>query len=103
MKTVHQQTKRVQAEDIEVPESIRERVVNLTVAYDVVFVNLIPFVFSVSIGVNLTMVEYVSRRLKTVFTNYIGKIFQFYKNNGYTIKMFLMDRYFECVCESLPE
>ena len=38
-----------------------------------------------------------------VLDNYIGKIFKFYKNNGYTIKMFLMDREFECISESLPE
>ena len=43
------------------------------------FVNVIPFVVSISKGVNFKMVEYVSRRLNTVLTKYIGKIFQFYK------------------------
>ena len=57
----------------------------MTVAADVMFVNRIPFVVSVLIGVNSTTVEYVSRRLKTILANSIGKIFQFYKNNGYTI------------------
>ena len=49
------------------------------------------------------MVEYVSLRLKTVLLNSIGKIFQFYKNDGYNIKMFLMDREFKCMRYSLPE
>ena len=41
------------------------------------FVNGIQLLVIVLIGVNLIMVEYVSQRLKTVLTNYIGKIFQF--------------------------
>ena len=56
------------------------------------FVNVIPFVVRVSREVNFTMEEYVSQRLKTVIANSIGNIFQFYKNNRYTIKTFLMDR-----------
>ena len=41
--------------------------------------------------------------LNTVLANSIGEIFQFYKNNGYTIRIFLMDRKFECIRNSLPE
>ena len=67
------------------------------------FVNGIIFVVSVLIGVNFTTVEYFSQGLNTVLTNSIGKIFQFYKNNGYNIKTFLMDREFECIRDSLPE
>ena len=58
---------------------------------------------SVLRGVNFTTVEYVSQRLKTVLAYSIGKIFQFYRNNGYTIKTVLMDRDFEFIHESLPE
>ena len=66
----------------------------MTVEAYVFFVNSIPFVVSVSRGVNFTMVEYGIQRLKTVLTNFIGKKFQLYKNIEYTIKMFLMDREF---------
>ena len=75
----------------------------MTVAADVMFVNRIPFVVSVLRGVNLKMVEYFIQWLKTVLANSIREIFQFYKNNGYTIKTFLMDRDFECIRDSLPE
>ena len=75
----------------------------MTVADAVVFVKIIPFVASVSIGVNFKMAEYTRRRLKTALANSIWKIFQFYKNNVYTIKTFLMDREFECIRDSLPE
>ena len=64
----------------------------LIVAADVMFVNVIKFVVSVFRGVNFTTVEYFIQRLNTVLANSIGKIFQVYKNNGYTIKTFLMDR-----------
>ena len=47
--------------------------------------------------------EYFSRRLKTVLANSIGNIFQFYKNNEYTIKTFLIGRDFEFIRDSLPE
>ena len=89
-KVVRQQLKRVQAEYIEVPDILKESIGNLTVAANVMFVNGIPFVVSVSRWVNLTMVEYVSRRLKTVLANSIGEIFQLYTNNGYTIITFLV-------------
>ena len=49
---------------------------------------------SVLRGVNFTTVGYGSRRLKTVLANSIGKIFKFYKNNRYTMKLFLVDREF---------
>ena len=71
---------------------MQERVVKLTIVSDVMFVNGIPFVVSVSTGVNFTTVEYVCQRLNTVLANSIGEIFQFYKNNGYNIRTFLMDR-----------
>ena len=51
----------------------------MTVSTDVMFVKGIPFLVSVLRGVNFTMVEYVSQRLKTVFANSIGNIFKFYK------------------------
>ena len=75
----------------------------MTVASDVMFMNRIAFVVSVLIGANLTIVEYVSQRLKTVLTKFIGKTFQSYKNNGYNIKNFLTDMEFECICDSLSE
>ena len=43
----------------------------LTFADDAMFVNGIPFVVSVSIGVNFTTVEYVIQRLNTILANYI--------------------------------
>ena len=50
----------------------------LTVAYYVMFVNGIPFVFSISRGVHIITVEYVSQRLKTVLAYSIEITFQFY-------------------------
>ena len=67
------------------------------------FVNRIPFVVSVLRVVNFTMVEYVSRRLNTILANSIEKIFQLYKNNGYTIETFLMEMELEWIYDSLPE
>ena len=73
---------------------MQERIGKMTVAADVIFVNRIPFAVSVLREVNFTTVEYVRRRLNTVLANSIGKIFHFYKNNRYTINIFLMDREF---------
>ena len=59
-KTVRQQHKRVEAEYTEVPDSLKESIEKLTVAADIIFMNVIPFLFSVLRGVNFTMVLYVS-------------------------------------------
>ena len=77
-KTVFQQTKRAQAEYKEVTGILRESIRNLTVADDVIFVNIIPFLVIFLRGFNFTMVKYVSQRLNTVVANSTGKIFQFY-------------------------
>ena len=53
---VRQQSKRVQSEYTEVPDSFGEILVNMTVAADIMFMNRIPFVFSVLRGANFTMV-----------------------------------------------
>ena len=82
---------------------MRENIGKLIVSVDVMFVNGIPFVVNVLRGVNFTMVEYFSQRLKTVLSNSIVKIFQFYRNNGYAIKTFLMDREFVFIRDLLPE
>ena len=47
VKAVHQQPKRVQTEYIEVTEILKERIGNLIVEYDVMFVNGILFLVSV--------------------------------------------------------
>ena len=96
-KTSRQQLNRVQSEYIEVPDSLRENIGKLKVAADVMFVKKIPFVVSGLRGVNFIIVEYFTQRSKTVIAISISKIFQFYKNNGYTIKKFLMNREFECI------
>ena len=96
-KTSRQQLNRVQSEYIEVPDSLRENIGKLKVAADVMFVKKIPFVVSGLRGVNFIIVEYFTQRSKTVLAISISKIFQFYKNNGYTIKKFLMNREFECI------
>ena len=56
VKTVHQKPKRVRAEYLEVYDSLRESIGNMTFADDVMFVNGIPFLVSVLIWVNFTMV-----------------------------------------------
>ena len=71
---------------MEVPDSLQENVGKLTVAVDVMFLNVIPFEGSFLRGINLKTVEFVSQWLKTVLANFIGKIFWFYKDNEYTIK-----------------
>ena len=66
---------RVQTEYIEVPESLHERIGNMAVAAGVMFVKNITFVLIVSKGVDFTTVKYVIRRLNTVLSNSIVKIF----------------------------
>ena len=49
------------------------------------------------------MVGYVSRRLDTILANSIEKIFQFYKNNRFTVETFMMNMELEWIHDSLPE
>ena len=78
-KIVCQKSKRIQTEYIVVLESLRERIGNMTVSSDVMFVNDIQFVVSVFRGVDFITMEYVRQRLNTVLSNFIEMLFQFYK------------------------
>ena len=59
-KKVCQQPKRICAKYIEVPGSLRESIGNMTVAAEVMVVNGILFLVSISRGANSTMAEYVN-------------------------------------------
>ena len=61
-KIVREQPKRIQAEYIEWPDSLRESIGKLTIADYFMFVNITPFVVSVSRWVVFITVEYVSQR-----------------------------------------
>ena len=64
----------------------------MKVTADIMFVNNIPFMVSVSRGVNFTTVEYVSLGLKTILYKSMVMKIQLYKNNIYNIKAFLTNR-----------
>ena len=84
------------------PEILQERIGNMKVAAGVMSGKGIPFVLSVSRGINFTTVEYASQRLNTILANSIGNIFQFYKIMDILLKTFLTNKGSECIYDSLP-
>jgi hypothetical protein len=76
---------------------------NVTLAIDIMFVNGLPFLVSISRKIKFTTVGYLIGRKQHHLVNSIKKIVNLDKQRGFTIETALMDREFECLRDDLPE
>jgi hypothetical protein len=88
----------VMADYVETPKEILDLNKDLTVAADIMFVNGMPFVTSISRKVKFTTIEYITTRSETNLVKSLLKIVSLYKARGFTPSTALMDREFECLC-----
>jgi hypothetical protein len=96
-KTVRTTPDPVMADYVEIPKIILDLNKDLTVAADIMFVNGMPFVTSISRNVKFTTIEYVTSRSKKNLVKSLLKIISLYKSRGFAPSTALMDREFECL------
>jgi hypothetical protein len=87
----------VMADYVEIPKEILDLNKDLTVAADVMFLNGLPLVTSISRKVKFTTIEYVTTRSEPNLIKSLLKIVSLYKARGFTPSTALMDRDFECL------
>jgi hypothetical protein len=102
-KTVRQTPPPVMTDYIQIPQEIVSLNRNVTLTIDIMFVNGIPFMVSISRKINFTTVEYLLGRKQPQLVSSIKKIINLYRTRGFTIDTALMDREFECLRSDLPE
>ena len=59
---------------VEIPMEILESYKELEVSTDIMFINKLPFLLSISQRLEFTMIEFLSRKNKIALVNYINKI-----------------------------
>jgi hypothetical protein len=83
------------ADYVEIPKEILDLNKDLTVAADIMFVNGLPFVTSISRKVKFTTIEYITTWSEPNLIKSLLKIVSLYKARGFTPSTALMDREFE--------
>jgi hypothetical protein len=80
---------------VDIPRTLFDINKQVTLAVDVIFVNLVPFLVSVSPTINLITIEHAPQRTATKLGDLIQRIVQVYARAGFTVQTVLMDNEFE--------
>jgi hypothetical protein len=75
----------------------------VTLAVDVMFVNGLPFLVTLSRGISLVTIEFLPSRTAKRLVHTLRREFRIYRTGGYVIQMTLMDIEFEKLKPMLPE
>jgi hypothetical protein len=90
-KTVRNTQDPVMADYVDIPKAILDLNKDVTMAADVMFVNRIPFVTTISLKIKFTTIEYVTDRLESNLIKSLLKIISLYKARGFNPSTALMD------------
>jgi hypothetical protein len=91
-KTVRNTPDAVVADYVEIPKEIIDMNKAVTIAADMMFVNRLPFVVTISRKIKFTTTDYVPSRSQSNLVNSIIKIVSLYKTRGFNPNTALMDR-----------
>ena len=101
-KTVWRKPTRVVTDYVDIPRALININQQVTLAVDVMFVNLVLFLVSVSRTINLITIEHAPKRTATKLGNLIQQILQVYARAGFTVRTVLMDIEFEKLKDYVP-
>ena len=99
--TTRQQPVRVEAEYIGIPRDIYERHMLVTLTADVMFVNGIAFLVTLSRDIRLFSCEHVPSRTAKQLSNSFKKNLWIYARGGFKVRTIMMDMEFEKVKDQL--
>jgi hypothetical protein len=85
------------ADYVEIPKAVLDLNKDVTMAADIMFVNGLPFVTTISRTIKFTTIEYVKNRSEPNIIKSLLKIISLYKARGFNPSTALMDREFECL------
>eukprot|EP00804_Cyclotella_cryptica_P028113 CCRYP_010983-RA/>CCRYP_010983-RA protein AED:0.51 eAED:0.45 QI:0/-1/0/1/-1/1/1/0/258 len=100
-KTVLQRPDAVKPEFVLVPWDLYNQIKNVTLTTDVMFVNGIPFLVTLSWDIRLGSVEFLPSRTVKNLTIALEKVLLIYRWGGYTMWTCLMDMEFEKLKEAV--
>ncbi len=102
-KTVRRHPKRVITDYVNIPRLLMDKNQQVTLAADVMFVNSVPFLVSISRNINLITIEHTpSPQTATSLESLLQRIVRVYARAGFTVQAILMDIEFEKVRDHVP-
>ena len=101
-KTVQQTPGKVRPEYISIPRDLYERIKNVTLTADVMFVNGAPFLMTLSRKIRLVTAKYLQPWMAKQLGSLLTKVVNLYARGGFTVCTILMDQEFDKVTDLLP-
>ena len=95
-KTVRQKPDKVETEETPIPRYFYGLHKFVPLTTDVIFVNGVPFLVTLSRNIRLFTVELVK------MTDYLVKVSKLYARGGFTVRTILMDQEFDKVKDKMP-
>ena len=102
-KTVRQRPGKVRPEYLSIPRDLYERIKNVTLTADVMFVNGLPFFVTMSRDIKMVSVEFLPSRTAEQLRSSITKVIYIYRRGGYMVRTCLMDMEFEPLVNCIDE
>ena len=101
-KTVWRKPTRVVTDYVDIPRTLIDINKQVTLAVDVMFVNLVPFLVSDSRTINLITIEHAPKCTATKLGKLIQRIVRVYARSGFTVQTVSMDNEFEKLKDHVP-
>ena len=102
-KTVRRSPEHVAVDYIDLPLSFLDRHRNVTVTADIMFVNGLPFLITLSRAINLVTIEFASTRTAANLTKLLTRVVDVYAAAGFKVQTVLMDMEFQCLQPLMPQ
>ena len=102
-KTVRRQPPRVQVEEVGLPATIQEHYQEVTLACNIMYVNKIPFLMSISRHIRFGAAQHITNQKGATIFAGIWAIYQVYLQQGFRIRNAFMDGQFEPLRGNLAE
>ena len=84
-----------------VPASILKRYQNVTLCIDIMYINWVAMMISISRNIKFATIEAIPSNKTPIFIKGVKGILQIYRRNGFNVKIALMDREFGHLCGEL--
>lgn len=94
-KTVRRRPGKVRPQLVSIPQQLYERIQEVVLAADVMFVDGLPFFVTLSRGIKLFTIEYLPSRTVDQLISNLNKAIKLYRRGGYVVRVALMDMEFE--------
>lgn len=102
-KTTRTATERAEMEYVAIPRDLLNLHKNVVVSADVMFVNGMPFLVTVTRAIKLITIKYLERRTAKQLSLCLNRIIQLYLKGGFHVKTFYMDGEFEKIKTHMPQ